>query len=184
MDSFIDEWQDTPVSSILIINSKGQAENISDLEQTKLDKTKGINLSDRDYFIEGMKLKSNEIFIGKPIIGRISFTDEFLIPISTPIIDSSQSVRVLGVALSLSKVTEKFIQPLKISEEMQIFLFNEKGNVLYSNDSQLISQNVYDLLKEHPLGKEREIEDKFRLIMAKGGEGKIPLELPNGKKKE
>lgn len=177
MQTFIDEWEGTPFVEVVLSNTEGELLMLANRGQDSFKK--GIDISDRDYFNEAKKLDKGDVYVGSPILPRTGdFEGQYILPISTPVYsDSGELEGVLGGAILLSGVTEKYLKPLRISEDTNIYLIDSSGTFLYSsNYPEIISDNIFSYLENDPFpGRDylvNLLHQKFDEVFSKK-EGKI-----------
>lgn len=125
--------------------------------------------------------KSNKgnIFVGKPIVARFGpYKDQTLITIATPIIEDGKFKGVLNSGILLSELTKTYLDPLKISENTQIYFLSSDGILLYSTSPGLTGVNIFDFLRDNPFPGSETILKMVEERIGIKEEGKMKIFLP------
>ncbi|MFA6136680.1 MAG: ATP-binding protein [Sulfurimonas sp.] len=100
------------------------------------------NKSDKDYFIEAMKLKKSEIYISELDLnteyGKVMEPHTPVLRYSTPFIDENGEIKgVLVISLNAKKILNAVASAKAIDETKEFkkyYLVNEQGDYLYTDD--------------------------------------------------
>ena len=182
MDRYIDEWEDTPIASIIQINTKGDIIRSSDDKNGLLGVE--VNVSDREYFQLAMQKKENDeekVIFADPFIAKDvgGYKDAFILPMAIPMFENGEIKGVFAVGISVSHLKEEYLNPLKISENSQIYFINEKGTFISSYFPELMGKNIDEVLQGTDFPEK---EDFISLIKDRLGtkeEGKFNVTLPS-----
>jgi hypothetical protein len=178
LDGFITEWEETSLVEVVLIDEEGVVQFVANKAKTPLEP--GVSITDRDYFIAAKKALPGEVFVGKPFLPRIgAFKGQYLLPLSTPIIVDGERRGVLGAGILLSELTKNYLDPLRISEDTQIYLLNQEGIFLHSYYPELVGKNVIEYLEENSYPGSDKIIDWFEGKLAEPEEGKYVFPMQN-----
>ena len=177
LNSFAKNWTDTPVAGIIFADTHGQIKLVaSNIEKLSL----GGNVSDRDYFIEASKSPVGSIIIGKPFISRVPGAGQiYKIPIATPVFVNNKLNGVLTVSISIPSLTEKYLDPLKISSKTGVYLINSNGDFLKSTTLETSNQNLFQFIEKHPFLGDKIIMPLVRQKLALNQETKLDIAVPD-----
>ncbi|HJX45813.1 MAG TPA: cache domain-containing protein [Patescibacteria group bacterium] len=149
LDDFINDWQTTPIVEAMLVNTEGKVIFVANREVTDIEKN--ISLADRDYFVWAKNAKQGELFLGQSIQAKLgAFKDEYVVTLSTPVYKNNEFDGVLVTAILVLKLTDSYINPLKISDRSQIYLVDRSGSIIYSHITPLLGVNFLDFLEENP----------------------------------
>ena len=178
LDDFTKSWKDTPADEAIFVDRNGNPKAVSPAIPTG-----NANLSDREYFKWAVTAKKGDFFIGEPIIARFGkYEGQYIIPIASPVTSDGQFGGVLASAISIPKLAESYLLPLKFSDSMRIYLINSKGTLLYAPTAKLIGVNYIDYLKAHPFLGSEIIEGWLKQRAEGTSPGKLDIVLPNEQK--
>jgi hypothetical protein len=184
LDNFITEWEETPLMEVVLIDEEGVVQFVANKAKTPLEP--GVSITDRDYFIAAKKALPGEVFVGKPFLPRIgAFKGQYLLPLSTPIIVDGERKGVLKAGILLSELTKNYLDPLRISEDTQIYLINEEGVFLHSFHPELVGENAIEYIEENSYPGSDKIVDwiKEKLTDPKEGKYVFPMRKVDDKTK-
>lgn len=105
-----------------VVTRSGLARSI-----TGTPKVDTVNVSDRDYFRVQLDTRTRGLFIGKPMVGRM--TNKNLIPISLPLTTPDGEVAMLLVAMDLDRMAAPF-EAERIKPAGTIGIVRDDGMVL------------------------------------------------------
>jgi PAS domain S-box-containing protein len=93
-----------------------------------------VNIADRDYFIAQLRTEKPDVFIGTPIVSRI--THRWSLPVSFPIRD--QQGRIAGVVAAVfeSEHSERTYRSLRLGEGAGVFVVHTSGLVVAGSASE------------------------------------------------
>lgn len=181
LNDFVGVFKNSPLTSTIVADKKGvvlfNANNLGGPREI------GVTVRDREYFNWAIKASEGELFLGKPVVSRVGATKgKYIIPIATPIFDNKKFKGVFAAAILLSKLTENYLDPLKISDKTRVYLINNKGVLLYSSNENLTGVNYLDYLKNKPFRGSEEIRQSLNSRVMDIKEGKLDVYLPNEQK--
>lgn len=177
LEEFISHWESTPVVEAIIVDKDGKVVFVGNKTQTGF--VTGVSLADRDYFLASSKAKEGEVFVGGPLLPRLgAFQGELLVPISTPIFKEGEFKGVLAAGISLSKLTNGYLDPLKISPQTEVYVLSGDGEVLYAPFKEIIGRNIFQQVSENPFLGSEVLMGEVKKRLDKGGEGKADIAYP------
>ena len=177
LQDFVDNWSDTPVAGIILTDIQGQIKlTASNAEKLSL----GGNVSDRDYFIAASGSPPGTISFGKPFVSRVPGAGQtFKIPVATPLYSNNKFIGVLTVSISIPSLTEKYLEPLKISPRTGIYLFNSNGDVFNGTTQEVVNQNIFHIVDEHPFLGDKIVMPLIRQKLTSNQESKLDIVIPD-----
>jgi len=99
-----------------------------------------VNVKDREYFKEASK---GNLFVSEVVASRTTGNAGFMI--ACPVKDGPNTVGVLYGTIKMNAFNETFIDPVKVGNEGQTFIFQRNGAFIAHPDKSLIlKQNVKD----------------------------------------
>ncbi|TGK62716.1 methyl-accepting chemotaxis protein [Leptospira wolffii] len=105
----------------------------------------GYKLKNEEMDPEELKAgKEKRYFIGKPILNPL--TNKPIVTITFPVYDGERLIGNSGIALSLTDLTEKVIQKIKIGQAGYVVVTTKAGLLIATKDKELILK--YDLAKD------------------------------------
>jgi hypothetical protein len=146
----MESWKDSPASEVLLVDANGFVKFGLDREGNTVV---GTNLSDREYFNWAKTAQGGDSYVGTPIISRIGTTkSEYIVPVASPVIKNGKFNGVLVASFSLDEATNKFLNPLKISDDALIYLTDQSGTILSASIPSLVGVNYLDYVRSIPGG--------------------------------
>jgi len=178
MQRFIDEWDGQALVEVVMLDAKGEVLYSADRMGEGLIRP-GVDSSDRDYFVAAKELDEGEIYVGAPIFPRAGlFQGSYVLIVAIPIVEQGEFRGVIVGAVLLSDLTTEYLNPLKISEESQIYILNKAGLIMFSPIEKLIGQNYFDLIELYPYPGSDKAAREFKLALeSEKDEGKLDLEF-------
>ncbi|WP_029915247.1 methyl-accepting chemotaxis protein [Pelobacter seleniigenes] len=132
LKEFVDSY--SVYDSLTILNEDGIAIASSE------PKLMGINLSDRDYFKEGMQGRA-----GMSNTAKSKTTGRPIFIISEPLVPFENVAGVLIAAIEMDKFSEKFIIPVKIGHEGYAFVTDKTGMMSANpHPDTILKENISD----------------------------------------
>lgn len=174
---FIESWTDTPLSGIIQVDKRGEIITaFSNIETLKA----GGNVFDRDYFQSALKLTSPKVIIGKPVISRATGANQsYKIPLAVPLFKNNQFDGIISVSVTITLLTQNYLEPLKISNQTEIFLINSEGIILSSLHSEVIGDSIQNYVANHPFLGDKIVSSQIQKKINLGGEHKLDIAIPN-----
>jgi len=149
MDAFVAQWEDSGlVGGIVFTDSLGVVKFNSNVLGTR---DLGISLTDRDYFVWAKgQSGEGEYFIGQPVVSRLGASEgQMIVPVASPVFQENVFLGVVVASVKLQPLTERFLGLLKVSGQTDVYLVNERGELLYSNSApELVGTFFFELLPE------------------------------------
>lgn len=180
IESFLNSWQGTPVSGLVLVGADGIVKYGADRAGSV---GKGVSVSDRAYFNWAKTAKPGSVFIGDPIKSKIGFASaRYIVPVAAPIIKNGQFNGVLTVSFLLDEATTIFLNPLKISDNTKIYLIEDNGIILSSPIQKLIGVNYLDYVTKSGIPGGAGINQALNSALKAGNDGKIDIALPDDNK--
>ena len=177
LEEFVFYWEKTSVVEAAIFNKDGKLLFVGNKAKTGFVAEPFV--ADRDYFIASVQAKSGEVFVGKPILPRFgAFQEELLVPISTPIFDKGEFKGVLVAGLLLSKLTDDYLSPLKISPQTEVYILSGEGEIIYAPFKEIVGKNIFEYISEKPFLGSGVLMKGIKESLARGGEGKLDIVYP------
>lgn len=178
LEDYIDEWKNTPLVTVILVNSDGKIIYSADNKDMFLNQPVGV--SDRDYFISAVNSNKSEVFMGDPIIARDvgGYKDALILPLSIPLFENGEVNGVLGVGILIQDLVKEYIEPLKISENSQIYFLSSNGTFISSFYPELVGKNIEEVFKSLDHENKELILDLIRNILATKEEGKVDIKFP------
>ena len=179
--SFTSEWKGTPVFSAVIVSKDGIVDTVYERAAKFIPHEVSPKVDDRDYYIWAKSAKAGEIFVGNPIKPRSgTVQDQFLLPLSTPIMKNGVFDGVFGVTLLLDDLTKSYLDSLRISDKTEVYLVSQEGLIIYSDRFQEpIGRNIFDHLEENSFLGSSLVSGVVRDTLNAGGEGKLKIVYPS-----
>ena len=163
MNVFVEQWRDSNlVGGVVLTDSQGKVRLNANVLGTS---DVGASLADRDYFAWAKNQpEAGEYFLGEPIISRLGASKgELVVPVAGAVYDQGGFVGVLAASVKLKPLTERYLALMKVSDQRDVYLTNEEGELLYSTTADAVGDNVYELLPG--------LKDKLDPV----GEGKLQV---------
>lgn len=177
LEEFVSYWQSTSIVEAIIVDKEGKILFVGN--KTPSEFVTGVSVADRDYFIASKKAKAGGVFVGKPLLPRLgAFGGQLLIPVSTPIFDKGEFKGVLAVGVLLSKLTNDYLNPLKISRDTEVYIVSSDGELLYAPFKETVGKNIFQQVSENPFLGSEVLMGEVKKRLERGGEGKIDIVYP------
>lgn len=181
LTTFRQVWQNTPLVGISLLDKNGKIILLGN-QITVPPETNDYN--DRDYFIWATTAKQGEIFLGAPLKPRFgSKTNEFFVPIATPIFKNNTFDGVLVGSISVTELTNQYLVLLKFTDSTRIYLIDALGNMLYSPFPQIQGINYIEYLNNNPFPGSTMIATNLQSKAKSTSPGKLNTILPNAESK-
>ncbi|MBN2653340.1 MAG: methyl-accepting chemotaxis protein [Spirochaetales bacterium] len=101
------------------------------------DSAIGINISDRDYFIESKRISSQ--VVSNPVVSRLSGNPVFTI--MYPIFDSDQLSGFFMAVVSINQFSDFFVKPLSVGSSGYAYIVTYDGLTIFHPDSKHVMKN-------------------------------------------
>lgn len=176
LESAMFKWKDTPVTSIILTDKDGKVINAV---YRGLPGEVGISIADREHFLWAKNAESSEFYVSAAIKSRLRGENYYVVPVASPVIDKEGNFNgLLAFGVSIDQLTNDYMSHLKISDKTEIYITKHDGNFIYSSTEELLGENFFELIEEHPfLGSEIIIE-KLKERLENVQEGKLEMAYP------
>lgn len=179
LDETVATWQNTALSLVALIDNKGNVIAVSSNQDKIIDLT--AKSTGREYFEKGIKLKRGEYYIGKPIIPILSgLPKKYLVPISVPVLDSND--QVIGIVVAtfyISDIANNYMKPLRISDDTDMVILDQSGNIISSLYQQIVGQNIFEFFNNYPFVGDKIIIPHLKEYLSLAQEQKLDLVFPD-----
>lgn len=179
LNIILNEWSNTPVVAVVTLDQKGiLTEDVNQIQMPDL----GTNLSGRGYFQWSENAQPGSYFIHDPIVSQAGQTEgEYIIPIATPLFDTNGNFKGTLVAIvSLRKLVEKYVEPLRISESTDIYMLNSNADLVFSTVPQYLGKNLNSITNSMEFRGKDKLQKIFQNEFVKPvNEGKLDVNLPD-----
>lgn len=178
LERYIEEWRGTSLVTVILVDNKGQILYSADNKNQTL--TTQVNVSDREYFKLAMNANKTEVSLGQPIISRDigGYSNQLILPFSVPLFENGEVKGILGVGILLSDLAREYLNPLKTSENSQIYFLNSQGIFIDSFYPELIGKNIDEVFGSIDFEGKDEMLILVKDILNSKEEGKVNLKLP------
>jgi len=178
LTKILTNFKNTPMGGILLIDSYGELLLNPNIVGNMV--TPGTMVDDREYYIWSKTAKEREVFWGEPILSQIGGSKgKMIIPISTPIIRDGRFKGVLAASIILPDLTKDFLDPLKISNNSEVYLFKDNGEIIYSGKfEETVDKNIFSLIDENKFLGSEYIKGEIKKALNSGKEGKLRIAYP------
>lgn len=132
LDTFVEQRREGGLlSGIVLTDENGIITLNSNVEGTK---ETGVSLSDRKFFEWAKTATEGEYLINEPVISRTGASkDQTIVVVASPVIRNGIFTGVISAAIKLQPLVERFFRMMKISDQTQIYLVDNKGKIFYPN---------------------------------------------------
>lgn len=179
LQQFILTWgKEHLINEAVILDKNGKVivnKNFSEIDDI------GTDLSDREYFkILKVSNDPTKVFTSKPIISKVGATKgENIIVVSASIYDETEFKGVFAVAISISDFADKYLLPLKLTDDTRIYLISSDGNIIYSPWEQLLGINYFKYLEDKGYKDYKNVFNILSKILNDKTESKFDIYLPS-----
>lgn len=181
LEQYVSDRKGTPTTGVAIVNPEGKI--IANANNLGMPREIGVSVADRAYFKWAKAAREGEVYLDIPTVSRVGASKgQTIIPVASPIIENGKFKGVAVAVVLLSKLTELYLNPLKISQQTRIYLVDSNGFLLYASYNQLTGVNYFDYLKNKPFPGSEEVGTRLKKHVAEKTEGKLDLYLPNEQK--
>src|SRR3989344_3032300 len=94
---------------------------------------------------------SEEYLRGEPVSSRLGATKgQLIVPVAGAVYDGESGfVGALTASVKLKPLTERYLALMKVSDETDVYLTNQRGELLYSTSAaDAVGSSVFELLPE------------------------------------
>lgn len=133
METFIEQRRPAGfVGGVILMDTQGIIQFNYNITGTN---DQGISFADRDFFIWAKgNASKGEYFISAPFVSSLGATKgETIIVVSSPVYQNNVFKGVIAATVRLQPVVERFIELMKVSDGIKVYLVSEGGNLLYNN---------------------------------------------------
>jgi len=158
LEVFVDQWADSGIiGGLVLTNEAGTVEYNPNIQNKP---NLGASLADRDYFKWSQSAQDEEYFIGDPVISRLGASkSQTIIPVASPVFSDGEFAGVVAASVILQPLANKYLEFLKISEYTDVYLLDNSGQVIYTNQSDIDApavQKIIDTIPDKQLSSEKE----------------------------
>ena len=178
LDRFVESWKDDGVTGIISVNKNGKVAVASNRE-SKQDL--GADVSDRNYFKWAKTASRGDYFIDTPVISKVgSSKDKYIVTVSVPVLDEKNNFNgVLVSAILVTDLVDLHLDNLKVLDSSKLYLVSNNGEMIYSDQEDLVGHNFKDIFTSDFLGKEKVLQIISSELKSEA-ETKVKIALPNG----
>jgi len=175
----VDRWQGTPLVGVIVTDEKGIVVGGANQARAPVNL---VSVADRDYFQWAQTAQTGSAQVFEVVLSRTGQSQgQYVVTVASPVIDEQGKFKgVLTAAVLLSKLTELYLQPLKISNQTGVHLIQNDGTVLYSSVGLKTGENILDYVHKHPFLGSDVLVKKAEDGLKKGEEGKLNVVWPGG----
>lgn len=177
LKDFIDNFSNTPITGVIRTNQQGEIVSaFSNIEKL----SSGGNVSDRDYFQSAKSNPNQKIIFGKSIVSRATgASQDYKIPIVTPVVKNGQFKGVITISISVPLLTNHYLDSLKISDQTDIILIDKDGYFLSSHHPEVVGQSIAGYIEKNPFLGDKLIFPTIQQKLQETDEQKLDLVIPN-----
>lgn len=161
LDSFVARYDKYPIGGIILTDKNGKIIYTANTENIK---NVGVDISNRDYFIDLKNNINKEFIISPPLISRFGASNgKYILAIASPVIKDNRFNGIIAVSVVIDEVTKEFLNPLKITEDTLINLTDTNGDLIFSTQGIKINLD-YSKLSVNKEGEMKSISKDGLLI--------------------
>jgi len=147
MNAFVEQWRDSDlVGGVALTDRYGVVLFNSNVLGTR---DVGESLGDRDYFVWAKSQpEEGEYFIGAPVVSRTGASKgQVIVPVASPVYQNGVFTGVVVASVKLNSLTKHCLELMKVSDQQDIYLTNQSGEILYSNSApDSVGSNIFEFL--------------------------------------
>jgi hypothetical protein len=144
----------------------------------------GINVTERDYFKWAKSATEGGVHFVEPYQSKIGFTSgSFVISAVSPLFKDGKFNGAFVTGFLLSEATQRFLEPLKITDDTRIYLMYQNGVILFGPVKELVGINYLDYMEKSSVPGKQEIIKELKGALNSDEENKLDIVLPNENKK-
>lgn len=156
LDTFIEQRKDTGIiGGVGLTDKQGIVQYISNISGTR---DTGQSVSDRNYFTWAKsEAKKGEYYISRPMVSRGGATKgQTIVAVVSPVFRNNTFTGVLTSSVKLQPLLERFLGLMKVSHDMKVYLVNEGGDLMYSNNgSDSFGSSIFEIFSEDQIFKDK-----------------------------
>ncbi|MBU0572677.1 cache domain-containing protein [Patescibacteria group bacterium] len=176
LESAISRWENTPVTNIILTDRDGK---VIKAAYRELPGEADISLADREYFIWAKNAESSDYYVSAAVESRLRGENYYVVPIVSPVIDKGGDFNgVLIMGVSVSSLTDQYMNHLKISDKTEIYIIKRDGNFIYATDEELQGGNAIEFIIEHPFLGNEILAGRLKELLKNVQEGKLEVAYP------
>ena len=177
MDAFMDKWGDRGlVAGIVLTDSDGVVRFNSNVSGTR---DLGASLADRGYFAWAQDSTSRETYIiGEPVVSKLGASKgQVIVPVVSPIYLDESFSGVVAASVILKPLTERNLDLLRVSDETNVYLVDQSGNILYNSSTpSFLGANIFNDFEDNLFTRSQALDDLVRNIFSKTEAGKLRIQ--------
>lgn len=153
LDKFAVDWAGTPVLGVARFDKDGQVRFMSYNIGGTHKITEGFTATSRDYFTWAKTAPLGNTYLSKPLIPEAETVGfGYIIPYVTSMYRNDEFDGILLLAISLPKLTETYIDPLKVSPNCRVYLIHPDGTILagLSEYKDYVGLNYFEYIQDNP----------------------------------
>ncbi len=180
LDKFALDWAGTPVIGAARFDKDGYIRFMGNNIGGPSEIVKEFMAADRSYFIWTETAAVGDTYLNKPLLPGIEIDKpEYIIPFVTPIHKNGKFDGILALAISLPKLTETYLGPLKVSPDYRVYLFHPDGTILagLAGYAELVGVNYFEYLRDNPYPGSEEALQGLEGAVEDENEGKLDIVL-------
>lgn len=156
LDTFMEQRKDTGIiGGVVLTDKQGVVQYNSNVSGTR---DIGQNVSDRTYFAWAKsEAKKGEYYISRPMVSRLEVSkDQTIVVVASPVYRDGKFTGVLGSSVKLQPLLERFFGLMKVSDQTEVYLVNESGDLIYSHaDLSSLGSSIFEIFSEGQTFKDR-----------------------------
>lgn len=146
LDTFLEQRSGMAlIGGVVLTDEKGIVKFNSHILETE---DIGQLLIDKDYFIWAKtQQESGEYFISQPTISQLGESKgKVIVVVTSPVFRNDVFTGVVAATVKLQPLLERFLGLMKVSDQSEVYLFDQDGSLLYNNrNSEYISLNIAEI---------------------------------------
>jgi hypothetical protein len=154
LDDFTNDWSGSPIIGVVRFDKDGNLVMYSaNVHQFTGNFIENINVIHEDYFRWAKSAAPGATFVGKPEVPKVkTVTRQFLLPYLTPIYKDGVFDGILGIAMSIPKLTATYLDPLQVSPHSRAYIIHSDSTIIgtVSGYEGLVGLNYFNYLNENP----------------------------------
>jgi len=180
LEMFVKSWKNTSVSGAVVVDGSGVVKYGFDRQGPT---GKGIDLSDRQYFMWAKTAKGGDVLIGSPVQSKIGFASgRYVVPVASPIIRGGKFSGVFVSSFLLDEITSYYLDSLKITNNTRVYLFDQNGVIFSGPAKELVGINYFDYLTKSGIVGSDLLVQKLKNAFLSDDEFKLDIALPDENK--
>ena len=88
--------------------------------------------------------------MGEPVISRLGASKgQLIVPVAGAVYDQGDFVGVLAASVKLKPLTERYLALMKVSDQTDVYLVNQRGELLYSSSApDTVGASIFQVFPE------------------------------------